>query len=132
MICWGLGDTNTGAAVGCGFPGGQAAKEKGVGRGGLWSCVTESQGMFVSPSQRGMEVWAEHVQGNSKITPHPHTPTAVLSHRLRGFLLRKHLLHLFRGQGVSWVEGSQGCSPLNPIPLASLRAAARRSCWLSL
>lgn len=131
MTCWGLGDTNTGAAVGCGFPGGQAAKEKRVGRGGLWSCVTESQGMFVSPSQRGMEVWAEHVQGNSKITPPP-PPTAVLSRRLRGFLLRKHLLHLFRGQGVSWVEGSQGGSPLNAIPPASLRAAARRPRWLSL
>ena len=125
MTCWGLGDTNTGAAVGCGFPGGQAAKEKRVGRGGLWSCVTESQGMFVSPSQRGMEVWAEHVQGTSKITPPP-PPTAVLSPRLRG------LLHLFRGQGVSWVEGSQGGSPLNAIPPASLRAAARRPRWLSL
>lgn len=88
MTCWGLGDTNTGAAVGCGFPGGQAAKEKCVWRGGLWSYVTESQSMFVSPGHRGMEVWAEHVQGSSKITPPPPANRCALL-QAEGFPVKK-------------------------------------------
>lgn len=56
------------AAVWYGFPGGRGAKEKGCFGGEVCGVLQKIKQCLCPPGQRGMEVWAECAQGNSKIT----------------------------------------------------------------
>lgn len=70
MICWGLGDTNTGAAGAGWVSWWPDSKREGCRR--EFGLVLQKVKACLYPPAKGMEVWAEHVQGNSKITPTPH------------------------------------------------------------
>lgn len=99
MICWGLGDTNTGAAVGCGFPGGQTAKRRVSGEEVCGLVLQKVKACLYPPAKGEWRCGLSMFKGTARSPPTPTPQTAVLSHRLRVFLLRKHLLHLFRAKG---------------------------------